>query len=63
MPWWTAIIIGAASVFAYGFFKTLLKKCNMKPIMLSGCAFVLTMLLTVVIAYAIRYIFFTPHWE
>lgn len=60
MPWWVAIIIGAASVFAFEFFKAILKKGNVRSLVLIGCAFVLTMALTVVVAYAIRYIFFTP---
>jgi putative flippase GtrA len=62
MPWYVAMIVGALSVFVYEFFKTILKKVNMKPLVRSACAFVLTMVLCVVVAYAIRCTFFTPNW-
>ena len=63
MPCWVAMVIGAASVFAFEIFKALLKKGNMKPIVLNVCSFALTMALAVIVAYAIRYAFFTPIWE
>ncbi len=63
MPWWVAMIIGAVSVFVFEIVKAILKKIRIKPFVVNICAFVLTMVLTVVVAYAIRYIFFTPIWE
>jgi putative flippase GtrA len=63
MPWYVAMIVGALSVLVYELFKTILKKVNMKPLVLSVCAFVLTMILCVVVAYAIRCAFFTPDWK
>jgi hypothetical protein len=63
MPSWVSIIIGALSVLSYNFFKTILKKVNMKPLVRSACAFVLTLGLCVVIAYTIRCAFFTPDWK
>jgi Na+/proline symporter len=50
MPWWVSMIIGALSVIFYDFFKRILKKCNMKPLLLRVCAFVLTIVLCAVVA-------------
>lgn len=54
MPWWVSMIIGALSVIFYDFFKTILKKCNMKPLLLRVCAFALTIVLCAVVAFAIK---------
>lgn len=55
MPWWVSIIIGAAACFEFDFFKAILKRFNLKPSVQNLCAFVLTMVLTVIIAFAIKF--------
>lgn len=61
MTWWLSIMFGAASVFAFEFFKAILRKCNMRPIVQIACAFVLTMLFMVAIACAVNHLVHTPH--